>query len=248
MSILALPDTYATPVLLWATLKRDYPIAHDRTHFTVEGEYLQRKAQYDSAPPQLDTPCDQYPTAILVDSRPIKEEGDGVWFRNIYATKPADDASEFPTMSVVYPGLFGVRAPMPPRSIRCKLIKKYYIVGSAEVPTIDDLPQIPQTKLTFDGTEIGFLLSGNLITRDSFTVRTGGDNPGVEARPFEIGGIINNAMGIDDAPNGALTAYLAMIASDAAEPDSYSIVVEEARPVRYMGNIWCVEHIVAKAL
>jgi hypothetical protein len=242
MSIRALPDKYATPVLLWGSRLRSYPIPTDQGHVAVEGLYLQRKAEY--VPTPLDTPDAEYPGLVCVECQPVKEEGDGVWFKTVFANLP-NIFVDYPSMSVTYPGFADGRAPMPPRTVTAKLVRRFYPVGGSAYPTPDYIPVEEQTSLYYSGTEIGFLLGGNTITIDSFTVSTGGSDPGVTANPLSVGGFLfNSPMTINGA--GALTRYQSMMLADLV-PDNYSIVAEASKPQRYMGNFWFTDTVYVKA-
>lgn len=86
-----LPPKFNSPVLLWGTRKRNYPLDKDQSHFTITGEYLQRKQYY--APQPLDTPDAEFPTSFLVRENVTREEGGCIWFTRTYANMPSSTGS-----------------------------------------------------------------------------------------------------------------------------------------------------------
>lgn len=231
---------------------RNFPIAYDATHYTVTEKRLVKKLFY--VPTIRNTLNDYYNStngfanAFLVSETPTVEEGDGVWLEQVYSTVPADSV-DYTTVSAIFPGLVGQRPPQPARTVLGKILRTYHLIGelNGSFASVDGAPSTKQTTLWASGWGIGYILSGNTITLESFTVTVGGHAPGIAVNERTVGGWLFDAMGINFATaTGARAAYIGMIGNDATA-ESYSVVAETTIPTRYLGNIWMFETLVVKA-
>lgn len=245
MSIFNLPPIFQNSRVLYGTRVREYPLAYDQSHFLVRERRFIKRGYYTPTP--LNTKNAVYTNAYLVSETPTDEQADGVWYEQVYATVPAS-IPDWTTTCAIYPGLAGFRPPQPPRSVLAKILRHYYLIGPqswAHYESVAEAPHTAQTTLSAEGWVIGYVLGGNTVTLDNFTVTTGGAEPGVTVEDRTVGGWLFDTMSLSGVPN-ALSQYISLMAADTVD-DSFSIVCEATVPTRYMGNIWQFDTIVTKA-
>lgn len=213
----------------YRTRSVSFPLPYDLTHFVVTRYFEGYSGTYSAV--ALNTADTEFAAAKCVSAPASIEgrDGDLVRYEVKYANVPAQ-LNEYLTSSAIYPGIPSVRWPLPARAALAKKVSNYYLIGTGGTyATVDAAPFYEQSDLWVATYRIGYVLGGN------FAELTG------------TGGFLTNVMGFASGGTGASTAYIAMIAADAATQSSYSITAVPTAPSRYMGNIWKFETIYQKA-
>lgn len=211
MSLFNLPAKFATSRILYGKQVRNFPFSYDQTHFTVTEHRFIKAGFYSPTP--LNTRNARYATAFLVKETPVEEQADGVWYEQVYATIPAI-FRDYQTYTGTFPAWLNQRSEFV-EATRAVAVHEYFMIGAGtEYPTVDAIPFIPQTRVSFAtifSTPVPILMGG-------FYLNNGG--------PF-----VNTS-------SPPLAHYQALVELDAADTTNYSIVAEASKPVHYIGNIW----------
>lgn len=181
------------------------------------------------APLALNTPHPDYTDYVLV-SEGDKQDIRGLqctWER-VYAKVPASFSEPGGNYAYNFIGIwgsFGINVSTFTgrdrftRNVPVKIVRDFFLVGAGQTyQTFEEIPAIAATRYLNSPT-------GDL------------DVDYIQDSP---------PLAVATSPNA--TQYRALIAADAADPDSYSIVVEDSRIDRWLGNIFMRETRYIKAI
>ena len=191
----------------------DYPFQNtgDPAHVVATQPYYVQALSY--APADLDDTISAFGDTLqcVGDYDISKAEAGGVTFNRKWANVP-EDITTPTSVAYTFPALLGQRASFT-LTVPAITLDEYFLVGAGETyATFDAIPIIQETQATFT---------------------SGGPYP-LSAGNFFLN---NGGTGVDTSAPSA-TAYIALIATDAATPASYSIVVKASEVERYLGNIF----------